>query len=241
MTCFSDYFLPNKLGEPTDSIPDRPRVSLDLETIQSWLDNAHSNVSVSDDTEAQGDHTDSEDEGTYRTHSETSQLNRLNRQLFFGESDQGSTLLVLRDVTYVICASAAEEHRVRQSMAAYSAAEQKHLGHLQESLANGADINASVGWFGTPLSAACAKGHERIVRFLLDKGANPKVPMRTIHNAKITKILMNAGADVGDVPVRGCAGPPRRHEWKILKGKSRMERYQATRRRPKPLPSCGCF
>ncbi|EEU40053.1 uncharacterized protein NECHADRAFT_75953 [Fusarium vanettenii 77-13-4] len=166
----NDDFLPNKLGEPTDSIPDRPRVSLDLETIQSWLDNAHSNVSVSDDTETQGDHTDSEDEGTYRTHSETSRLNRLNRQLFFGESDQGSTLLLTVQLNKNIW---------------------------------GADINASVGWFGTPLSVACAKGHERIVRFLLDKGANPKVPMRTIHNAKITKILMNAGADVGDVPVRG--------------------------------------
>ena len=39
-------------------------------------------------------------------------------------------------------------------------------------LENGADVNVCAGFFETALIAACDSGHERIVRLLLEKGAD---------------------------------------------------------------------
>lgn len=39
-------------------------------------------------------------------------------------------------------------------------------------LRNGSDVNAKGGYFGSALYVACSKGHEKIVRVLLDWGAD---------------------------------------------------------------------
>ena len=47
------------------------------------------------------------------------------------------------------------------------------LAAIKQLLADGVDVNASTGYGATALSYAADKGHVEVVRFLLEKGANP--------------------------------------------------------------------
>lgn len=46
----------------------------------------------------------------------------------------------------------------------------------QDIISKGADVNAQGGYFGNALQAASSRGHQEIVKLLLDQGADVNIP-----------------------------------------------------------------
>lgn len=90
---------------------------------------------------------------------------------------------------------------------------------VEESIANGADVNATDNYDRTPLQWAAENGYANICKLLIDAGAvvnymdyDGLTPLHYVNSLEACEVLINAGADVnaqdkhGDTPLHDIAG-----------------------------------
>ncbi|AEO59652.1 hypothetical protein MYCTH_2308116 [Thermothelomyces thermophilus ATCC 42464] len=188
-------FMPNKFGYPTTpgaSGKKRDR-TIELNTkIRSWLEALLSPKPISnlDDWNQYSvdEHWHSAEDKSQQATAYNSQLSIISdddrhhegvtltwenrpRNHFSSSTSSDPIILHIWGKEYMF-ENVVDVKRSLASMAAYKAAEEGNEQMVRNLLAIGANIDAFTGFYGTPLAAACRRGHGTVVKLLLDADAD---------------------------------------------------------------------
>ncbi|KAJ5731694.1 uncharacterized protein N7483_006202 [Penicillium malachiteum] len=181
-------FLPNTFGYPTpvestsDTVDAGDDSPIDYgERVRSWLDplNAVNSTDFDGESQRSGINYSGEEAGYDHYSSSLGDSLHFSESQFWEDYQERTTSYVKKERVIIPVAgrtftfmSEAEAKRAVTGSATYKAAENDNVEVLVKLLSNGANINDVTGLYSTPLAVACAKGHERSVKLLLEPGAD---------------------------------------------------------------------